>query len=135
MNKKGQALVEFVIILPVFLLLTFCVVDFARIISLKNELENMSSDVSNLYQNGKNDYEIKSLLEKDDIKITIDNEGDYIKININKKINPITPGLNKIPTKVFDVNVNRIIRKNSEISTTTSIEDIITTKDEKDVEQ
>ena len=36
-NEKGQALVEFIIILPVFLLLVFCVVDFGRIISLKNE--------------------------------------------------------------------------------------------------
>ena len=41
MNKKGQALVEFVIILPVIILLFFGAVDFGRIIIKTNELENL----------------------------------------------------------------------------------------------
>ena len=39
-SNKGQALVEFVIILPITLILIFCVIDFGRIISLKSDLES-----------------------------------------------------------------------------------------------
>ena len=64
MNKKGQALVEFVIILPIMILLIFCVVDFGRVISVKSELENVTSDAVMLYQNGKMPDEINSILQE-----------------------------------------------------------------------
>ena len=43
-NNKGQALVEFVIILPVMLLLIFSIIDFGIVIYEKNNLENVISD-------------------------------------------------------------------------------------------
>ena len=46
-NKKGQALIEFVIILPVMLLLVFCLIDFGMVIYEKNNLENIVSDAEN----------------------------------------------------------------------------------------
>ena len=36
MNKRGQALIEFVLVLPVLLLLIFAFIDFGRIIVCKN---------------------------------------------------------------------------------------------------
>jgi len=39
-NNKGQALVEFIIILPIFLLLIISIIDFGNIISKKYSLEN-----------------------------------------------------------------------------------------------
>ena len=45
MNRKGQALIEFVLILPIFILILFATVDFGLILSKKNELENTSVDV------------------------------------------------------------------------------------------
>lgn len=112
-NKKGQALVEFIIILPVCLLLIFCVVDFGRVISLKNSLENKVSDVVMLYQNGNTPEEIKDIInkkEKNDLKIEFISSGDYIIINVSKKIKPITPGLSYVKEDVFNVLVNRVIR-------------------------
>ena len=48
MNKRGQALVEFVIILPILLLLIFAFIDLGRIIVCKNHLEGVMSEVANL---------------------------------------------------------------------------------------
>ena len=59
-NKRGQALIEFVLILPVLLLIIFAFLDFGRIILCKNHLENIMSDVTNLY---KNDENIESFLK------------------------------------------------------------------------
>ena len=50
-NKKGQALVEFVIILPIFILLVFCLIDFGRIISIKNDLENKHKNIHIFFAN------------------------------------------------------------------------------------
>ena len=98
-NKKGQALVEFVIILPIFILLVFCLIDFGRIISIKNDLENKISDVVTFYQNGNSKDEIIQLINKnskDKINIEFVTEGEYVTINLVKKINPITPGITYI---------------------------------------
>lgn len=112
-DKKGQALVEFLIILPVTLLLIFCVVDFGRVISLKNDLENVTSDVVTFYQDGKTPSEIETIINenKDDkIKLEIDTNGYYATIKVSKKIEPITPGLTYIKSDVFNVTATRVIR-------------------------
>ena len=51
MNRKGQALVEFVLILPIFIMILFSIVDFGMIFNKKNELENISIDIMNLLNN------------------------------------------------------------------------------------
>lgn len=112
MNKKGQALVEFVIILPIMILLVFCVVDFGRIISEKSNLENIISDAVMLYQNGKMSEEVTSILTKKDknLKFNYEIKDDYITISVSKKIKPITPGLSYIPVDVFDIKTSRVIK-------------------------
>ena len=40
MNKKGQALVEFIVILPVIIFIVMMIVDFMTIFSYKNKLES-----------------------------------------------------------------------------------------------
>ena len=68
MNKRGQALVEFVIILPILLLLIFAFIDLGRIIVCKNHLEGVMSEVANL-----EDEEITEYLRKDsEYKISYD---------------------------------------------------------------
>ena len=56
MNRRGQALVEFVLILPVFLLILFTIVDFGNFLSTKNQLETESTD--DIYN------EIESIISK-----------------------------------------------------------------------
>ena len=45
MSKKGQALIEFILIMPVMVYLILVFVDFSLILSTKNKLDN---NVSNL---------------------------------------------------------------------------------------
>ena len=45
MNKKGQALIEFIIILPIFIMMMLAVFDCVRIYSEKSKLEGIIEDV------------------------------------------------------------------------------------------
>ena len=63
MNNRGQALIEFVLILPIFILILFAVIDFGIIFNKKSNLENDSVDIINLYKNGSSLDEIEELYE------------------------------------------------------------------------
>lgn len=119
-KSKGQALVEFVIILPIFLMLVFCVIDFGRIISLKSTLENVTNDVITFYENGSNENEIKKIIDKNnkDVDFSILVDEDYTTITLKKTIKPITPGFNLLPSDVFEVETNRTFKENNVIVTT-----------------
>ncbi len=55
-NNRGQALVEFVLVLPILLLLIFAFLDLGRIIVCKNHLEGVMSEVSSLEENEITNY-------------------------------------------------------------------------------
>lgn len=107
MNNKGQALVEFVLILPVFIFLLFAIYDFGVIFNRKNSLENSSVDIINLYKNGKTLDEIKNVYGK--LNIQIVDEEEYKKIIILDKVRLITPGFNRIFGNPYEINVVRYI--------------------------
>src|SRR5574344_12742 len=104
MNSKGQALVEFVIILPITLLLIFTIIDFGRVIALKSELQNVASDAVTMYQNGKTDAEIKNFVETNEteknLNFDISKSDKYATIKVSKTITSMTPGLTKIAKNV-----------------------------------
>ena len=107
MNNKGQALVEFVLILPIFLFLILAVYDFGMIFNSKTSLENESSDIITLYKNGKTLDEIKLMYP--DNQVTITNDSDYYQIKVEKSVNLITPGFNRIFGDPYLINVERYI--------------------------
>lgn len=107
MNRKGQALVEFVLILPIFLLILFAVVDFGMILSNKNELENISVDVISMVKNNDNLDDIRELYP--DINIEMNNDNRYTTIKIYKSIDVMTPGLNLVFGDPYEVVVERTI--------------------------
>ena len=103
MNRKGQALVEFVLILPIFILMLFAIVDFGMILSKKNELENISVDVTAMIKNSDNIDDIKNLYPKD--KINISSDDKYTKIIISDDVDIMTPGLNRILGNPYNIKV------------------------------
>ena len=107
MNNKGQALIEFVLILPVFLFILFAVIDFGMIFSSKSRLENDSADIIDLYKNGTSIDEIKKMYSDNDINIS--NDGKYYKFNISTSVNIITPVLNKVFGDSYFVEVERVV--------------------------
>ena len=110
-NKKGQALVEFIIIVPVLIMLILSVVDFGKIFSTKSDLEASMSKVVSMYESG-NDYnEIKAYLDSNlsDCELKINNDNKYIKFEIGKNVDIFTPGLNLILGNPYKVSIQRTL--------------------------
>lgn len=110
MNNKGQALVEFVLVLPVLLLLIFAFFDVSRIMLARNHLESVMDEVTQLVQTDKSVMEINNYLEKDDYDITCQvNEDEYVNITLTKKIDLITPGMKRILDNPYIIRIERSI--------------------------
>ena len=110
--NKGQALVEFIIILPVALLLVLGVIDFGNIIYKKYTLENDLNTVVDLYQNDQaqamNDY-----VTKNNLSLNIDSGEEYVTVSISKRVRVYTPGLGQIINNPFAIETKRVIYNGS----------------------
>ena len=106
-NNKGQALVEFILILPVILAILLVIIDLGKIFNEKNILENTSIDIIELYKNGKSIDEIKN--KYNDISITTNIDDNYLTVILKKEIDIITPGLNIILDNPYIVEVERVV--------------------------
>ena len=113
MLKKhdGQALVEFVILLPIFIFMIFAVIDFGKIWSIANNLESRMDDVVTLYKENssleiiENDLNLKT----DSIALEIQEEEKTTNIFLKKEVDIITPGLNLILKNPYEAKVKRVI--------------------------
>ena len=108
MNRKGQALVEFVLILPVLILILFVIFDFGNIFYSKYDLQNQSSDIIKLMINGKDSDDIKKVYDKFNIVVSEYND-DYRLITISKKVDLITPMLSLVIDDPYVIKVERVI--------------------------
>lgn len=108
-NNKGQALVEFIIILPVFLLIVLAVIDFGNIISKKYSLENSLDTVTDMYlSNGNN---IDSYLNDIDATMSVKEDDEFIKITLNKNVKISSPLVNVIIGKNYNIEVSKSVYK------------------------
>lgn len=98
MNKKGQALIEFIIILPIFIMIMLAVFDYVRIYSEKSNLESVMEDA--ILSNELKDDNITLLKELDDEKT---------KYTLNKSINIYSPVISVIIGDKYVVSVSRTI--------------------------
>lgn len=110
-NNRGQALVEFIIVLPIFLLFLISVIDFGNIISKKYSLENDIDVVSELYEDGKFN-EINTYAKDKDIKVSYSSENELVTINLSRNVKIISPMLNLIFGKSYNIDVEKSIYKN-----------------------
>ena len=109
MNKKGQALVEFIIILPIFLILVLGVVDLGNILYQKTMLEGNMNDVISLYERGVSNEEILEEMELKNTELEIVEDQEYIRIHLLKEVDLITPGLNLVLDNPYQLDVSRSI--------------------------
>ena len=111
LSKKGQALVEFVIILPIFVFMIFGVIDSGKILYMKNNLESQMDDIITAYKEGETKNEIieKLKLKKENIILSITEEQKYLNFQIEKETDLITPGLNSLLGNPYKVSANRVI--------------------------
>lgn len=107
MNRKGQALVEFVLILPIFIFILFSIVDFGMILNKKSQLENVSVDIISRFKNNDSIEDIKK--SYDDLFINFDSNDVDIVITITAEVDIMTPGLNLVLGDPHKITIERII--------------------------
>ena len=112
-NNKAQALIEFVMILPILLFIVFLSIDFGRIFYAKNHLENLTTDVIDRLE-AKEDYDsINKYLKDTKSNTTLSlsyKTNNYLTIKLETDLVLFTPGLNKILKNPYNVVCERTIR-------------------------
>lgn len=108
-NNKGQALVEFVILIPVLMLLILSIFDLGNIILKKYKLENELDIIINYYNN--NDEQLmNSYASMKDISIKKERKNNnMIDIKVSYEVNINTPVLNKIMGENYQIETSRIV--------------------------
>ena len=103
-SRKGQALVEFVIILPVLLLIIISMVDFGNLLFQKYQLEKNLEYVSDLYlANDTNALE----QEKQKLNIKTEETESYVKLTIQKEANLASPILRRVLGGHYQIETSR----------------------------
>lgn len=108
MNRKGQALIEFVLIMPILILILFVIFDFGNIFYSKYEMQNQSADIVRLVLDSVTEQDILDIYSDVNIKIS-DYKDNYKKIVLIKKVNIITPFLDKILGDPYLIKIERIV--------------------------
>ena len=107
-NSKGQALVEFIIVLPILLLIIMAIIDFGNIFTKKYSLENDIDVISNMYKEEKYDSINKYVKDKD-LSILYEREDGFVIINLSKNVKVNTPILNNILGKNYKIETSKTI--------------------------
>ena len=113
MNRKGQALVEFIIILPVLIYILLAIIDIATIFYTSNRLENKLNDVVDMYENDEKTSDINDSIKKDikNAKLDINEKNNYTEFELSKDVDIITPGLNLIFKNPYKVTARRVVKQ------------------------
>ncbi len=110
LNKKAQALVEFILVLPVIILIILGSIDILNIVIKKNELENKVSDQIILFQSKQISIEeLEQKLKTNNTKVSINtNEESFITIEVKEKVTFITPIVSNILSP-FSISTKRVV--------------------------
>ena len=107
-NNKGQALVEFVIIAPIFIIMIMSVIDLGNIIYKKYALENDLDYVVDLYRENKKE-EISVYTYNNEFETNITNNGETTTITLYKNVTIYTPFLELVMSNPYKITVDRVI--------------------------
>lgn len=114
MNKKGQALVEFILILPILLLVLLAIIDIGNIFLQKYNLNNDLDTVSTLYQNGK-DKELRAYVSNENLSFSENQSENIVTLTLETDVDINAPVLNKVLGKKYRIKTDKkIIKENEE---------------------
>lgn len=94
-KNSGQALVEFVIILPIILVILLYIIEFGRITLKKYDLESNMELITELYKDKKQE-EMNNYINTNNLKIEITKKDELTTITLKKNIKTNMPLINKI---------------------------------------
>ena len=122
-RKKGQALLEIALIMPVIIIMFCGIIDFGRILQTSTHLNMISQEAVRLAGLGQNDDEIAEYVRvnsdvNDTDSILIDvtpssyerRSGDYVTVTISYPVKYITPFVKIFLTPSFVVSTKSTIR-------------------------
>ena len=98
-NRKGQALIEFILVLPIFLMLILAVFDYVKIMQTKYKLESIMEDV--ILDNNTN--------LDNNIILNIEINSNIITYKLNENIDITSPILSVILKNPYNVEITRSI--------------------------
>ena len=105
MNKKGQALVEFVLVFPLFLVIICTIIELGSINYQKLKLEDELETVVNMYLRKE---DTTNYVKNNDLKMKINNEDNQLKIELTKNVKIVTPVLKSIYTGKYELKTERV---------------------------
>ena len=117
-NNRAQALVEFVLVLPILIMMIFAIIDFGNIYVAKSDLENKITFAAEVLKNSTNIMDVydevsnsvnKDSKDKINVELTFEKDVDYVKIKLSKTVNVITPGLNLILGNNYKASAERVV--------------------------
>lgn len=94
-KNSGQALIEFVIILPIILVILLYIIEFGKITLKKYELESNMELIAELYKDNKQE-EMNDYINTNNIKVEITKNNELTTIIIRKNIKTNMPLINRI---------------------------------------
>ena len=94
-KNSGQALIEFVLILPVILLILLYIIEFGRITLKKQQLESDMDLIVTLYEE-KKEQELNTYIQNNNIAINYNKQNDLITIELKQNIKSNMPLIKKI---------------------------------------
>ena len=110
MKEKGQALVEFILILPIILLVFMFLIDIGNIFMQKYNLNNSLEIVTDLYQNDKQ-KELKAYVASEEINFEEKQNGEMTNLILTKNIKINAPGLSNVLGKHYKIETKKLIYK------------------------
>lgn len=108
MNNRGQALVEFILIMPIFIFIFLAIFDFGNYIYQRYVLENELDTVINMY-NSDDTTEVAHYASEIGAKVKYEESGNYNKITLSKQVNIMTPIVSSIMGKTQEISSSRIV--------------------------
>ena len=95
MSKKGQALVEFVLVFPIFLMIICTIIELGSINYQKYKLEDNLNTIVNMYLHDSEEINIKT-------------EENKITIELSKRVSIVTPVLKAIYKNNYNLTTERV---------------------------
>jgi len=108
MDRKGQALVEFILVLPVILIILLAIFNVSYIYLEKYNLEKHMETITELYKSG-DTKTLKAYAAKEEITVTMNKKGRLSELLVSKNLLISAPGLNKVLGKNYTIETSQVV--------------------------
>lgn len=98
MNKRGQALIEFILVMPILIMILLACFDLVQIFSVKIDLENQMEDLV-----------IENKLPNNEVTFNKKDEEDFTIYKLSKKVDITSPLVTVFIDEDYNVVVERTL--------------------------